>query len=104
MTAPFLFFPIFRAFDTAGNPLAGGLLYTYAAGSTTPLATYSDAAGTVQNANPVVLDTTGSATVRLGTSAYKFVLKDSGGATQWTEDNYEPASLLNSLATATSGN
>lgn len=90
MSAPFLFVPIFRAFDSAGNPLAGGLLYTYQAGTTTPLATYSDAAGTIQNANPVVLDSTGSATVRLGAAGYKFVLKDSGGSTQWTEDNYTP--------------
>lgn len=90
MSTPFLFVPIFRAFDTAGNPLSGGLLYTYAAGTTSQLATYSDAGGTVQNANPVVLDTTGSATVRLGNSAYKFVLKDAGGSTQWTEDNYQP--------------
>lgn len=90
MSAPFLFVPIFRAFDSAGRPLAGGLLYSYQAGTTTPLATYSDAAGTVQNANPVVLDSTGSATVRLGPSAYKFVLKDAGGSTQWTEDNYNP--------------
>jgi len=89
---PFCFFPIFRAFDTAGNPLAGGLLYTYQAGGVTPLATYSDAAGLVTNTNPVVLDTTGSATVRLklGVGAYKFVLTDSVGTTQWTEDNYDP--------------
>lgn len=89
-TTAFLPVPIFRAFTSAGLPLAGGLLYTYAAGTTNPQATYSDAAGVVPNANPVVLDSTGSATVRLGTSAYKFVLKDSGGTTQWTEDNYLP--------------
>lgn len=91
-TTPLLPVPIFRAFDSANLPLAGGLLYTYAAGTTTPQATYSDAAGSVQNANPVVLDTTGSAIVRLGTAAYKFVLKDSGGSTQWTIDSYIPIS------------
>jgi hypothetical protein len=88
VSAPILFPPLFRAFDTAGNPLAGGQLFTYAAGTTTPLATYSDDAGTIQNANPVILDTTGSAVVRLGTSAYKFVLKDAGGSTQYTVDHY----------------
>lgn len=91
-TTPFLPVPVFRAFDSANLPLAGGLLYTYAAGTSTPLATYSDAAGVVPNANPVVLDSTGTATVRLGASAYKFVLKDSGGTTQWTADNYVPLS------------
>jgi len=94
MNLPFLKFPIFRAFNSAGDPLNGGLLYTYQAGTTQGLTTYSDAAGASPNANPVVLDTTGSATVRLGfTASYKLVLKDSGGSTQWTEDDYNP--LLN---------
>jgi hypothetical protein len=84
----FLPVPIFRAFDSAGNSLAGGQLFAYAAGTTTPQNTYSDAAGITPNANPVILDSTGSATVRLGSLAYKFVLKDAGGSTQWTEDNY----------------
>jgi hypothetical protein len=88
MTSPFLPLPIFRAFTAAGLPLAGGQLFTYAAGTTTPQATYSDAAGVTPNANPVILDSTGSAVVRLGNLGYKFVLKDSGGSTQWTEDSY----------------
>lgn len=87
MTTALLPVPIFRAFTSGGIPLAGGLVYTYAANTTTPQTTYSDAAGTVPNANPVVLDSTGSASIRLDpTLVYKIVLKDSGGATQWTED------------------
>ena len=83
--------PIFRAFDSAGDPLAGGLLYTYLANTSTPATTWSDYAGGTPNTNPVVLDTTGSATVRLDpTVSYKFVLTDSNGATQWTEDYYNP--------------
>lgn len=90
MTAPYLPVPIFRAFTSGGLPLAGGLLYTYAAGSSTPQAVYG-ADGVSVLPNPVVLDTTGSATVRLQPNlGYKFVLKDSGGGTQWTEDNYLP--------------
>lgn len=89
MSAPYFPVPIFRAFTSAGLPLAGGLLYTYAAGSLTPQSTYQ-ADGSTTNANPVVLDSTGSATVRLQSLGYKFILKDSGGATQWTEDNYVP--------------
>ena len=53
-------------FDNAGDPLAGGRLYTYAAGTSTPLATYSDQAGAVPNTNPVVLDARGEATVFWG--------------------------------------
>lgn len=83
--------------------MAGGLLYTYAAGTTTPLATYSDAAGVVPNANPVVLDSTGSATVRLGTVSYKFVLKDASSTTQWTADNYDPAPYLTAIANPATG-
>jgi hypothetical protein len=89
MTTPFLFMPVFRAFDNSGAPLAGGLLYTYIAGTTNDKATYSDAAGLVPNQNPVILDATGSATVRLIPGAYHFLLTDSTGATTlWDEDYY----------------
>lgn len=58
----------------------GGKLHTYAAGGTTPQATYSDAAGSVPNINPVTLDTNGNATVR-GNGAYHLVLKDATDTT-----------------------
>jgi hypothetical protein len=93
MTTPLLPFPIFRAFDTAGNPLAGGLVYTYAAGTLTPKATYSDAAGGTPNSNPVVLDSTGTATIRLGSGAYKFIINDSSGNLQDSVDNYSASYL-----------
>ncbi len=77
----------FRAFDANGNPLAGGKLYTYQAGTSTPLATYTDQGGGTSNANPVVLDANGEANVWLGSNSYKFVLKDANDVTQWTVDN-----------------
>jgi len=46
-------------FDNNGVPLNGGLIYTYQAGSSTPLATYTDINGTVANANPIVLNSSG---------------------------------------------
>lgn len=80
--------PKFRAFDANGNPLSGGLLYSYAAGTTTPLSTYTTRAGDVANANPVVLDANGEADVwSTPNVSYKFVLKSSAGVTQWTVDN-----------------
>lgn len=83
--------PVFRAYDANGDPLAGGLLYTYEAGTSTPLATYptyTDAlAGTNANANPVVLSAEGSAQVWVQASFYKFALKTSGGTTLYTQDN-----------------
>lgn len=74
-------------FSNAGALLVGGKVYTYSAGTTTPLATYSDAAGTTPNTNPVILDSRGEASVFFGGSSYKLVLKDSADATIWTQDN-----------------
>ena len=50
-------------FDDNGNPLSGGLLYSYIAGSTTPVDTYTDATGGSTNTNPIVLDARGEADV-----------------------------------------
>lgn len=75
-----------RFFDSDGLPLAGGLLYSYVAGTSTPQGTYSNSTGTA-NTNPVVLDASGYADIWLDpTLSYKFVLKDSSGNLQWTED------------------
>lgn len=79
--------PKFTGLDTNGNPLSGGLLYTYSAGTTDPLDTFSDVGLTTANANPVVLDAAGRATIYLTPASYKFVLKDSLGTTIWTQDN-----------------
>lgn len=85
---PIMAFPKFRAFDTAGAPLASGKVYTYQAGTTTPKSTYSDSAGASPNANPVVLDANGEATIRLTAGeGYKIVLKSSLDVTQWTMDD-----------------
>lgn len=92
MSAYLATFPVFRAFDQFGFPLAGGKLYTYAAGTTTPQATYTDASGTTPNANPVILDSTGQANVWLGQGlSYKMVLKDTFNVTLWTVDGISDA-------------
>jgi hypothetical protein len=74
--------PLFIEFDTSGRPLAGGKLYTYAAGGSIPLATYTDATLTVTNPNPVVLDNLGKAQIWFGSQAYKLNLTDSLGVQQ----------------------
>lgn len=74
-------------FDANGNPLSGGKLYTYAAGTTTPLATYTDSSGTTPNANPVILDSRGEANLWLGSAVYKFKLTTSTDVEVWTVDN-----------------
>lgn len=78
--------------DNNGNPLSGGKLFTYAAGTTTKQATYTDSTGTTQNANPVILNSRGEASVWLASGGYKFVLSpstDSDPPTNpiWTQDN-----------------
>lgn len=88
-------------FDNSGAVLTGGLLYTYTAGTTTPLTTYQDSAGATPNANPIVLDAVGrvSAQVWLTTGiAYKLVLKTSAGSTLWTMDNLRGINDVASVA------
>jgi hypothetical protein len=67
-----------QLFDNLGDVLAGGKVQTYAGGTTTPLATYTDSGGLSTNANPVVLDSAGRADIWLTAGvSYKFVLMDS---------------------------
>ena len=73
-------------FDNDGNPLSGGKLYTYEAGTTTPKPTFTTNAGSVENDNPVILDSAGIATVFI-TGAYKFALYDSNDVLIKTTDN-----------------
>jgi hypothetical protein len=79
--------PWFTGLDASGAPVGGGLLYTYAAGTTTPLETFTDAALTVAHPNPVVLDSAGRAAVFLQPSAYKFVLRTASGTLIREQDN-----------------
>lgn len=74
-------------FTAGGIPLVGGKVYTYAAGTTTPLATYTTAAASTPNANPVILDSRGEASIFFSAANYKIVVKDSLDSTIWTQDN-----------------
>lgn len=79
-------------FDNNGNPLTGGKIYTYAAGTTTPVVTYTTSSGTIPHTNPIVLDAAGRIpsggeiwlTVGVG---YKFVVKTSAEVLIATYDN-----------------
>lgn len=83
--------------DANGDPLSGGLLYFYVAGSSTPQNTYTTSAGSVANANPIVLgsggypSSSGNVVQIWGTDgvSYKAILKTSAGVTVWTRDNLE---------------
>jgi hypothetical protein len=81
--------PKFVGLDNNANPVSAGKLYTYLAGTTTPQPTYTDVNLTVANANPVVLDSAGRATVFLSGTSYKFVLTDANDVPIWTQDNVQ---------------
>jgi hypothetical protein len=95
----------FQGFDNTGLALAGGLVYTYAAGTTTPLATYTNQGGGTPNANPVVLDSSGRASIWLSSVAYRIIVKTSGGTTITDDDNIigSAADVLTQLANSANG-
>ncbi len=73
-----------------GLPLSGGKLYSYQAGSSTPLATYTTVSGTIANANPIILGTDGRAPNEIWLTFgynYKFILQDANNATIATYDD-----------------
>ncbi|MEI7507841.1 MAG: tail fiber protein [Flavobacterium sp.] len=87
--------------DAAGIPLAGGFLYTYEAGTTTPQATYVDAAASTANSNPIILDSRGEANIWLSSANYKFKLTDANGTEIWTVDNIAaPSTALSPVFTS----
>jgi len=78
-------------FDNNGQPLAGGMIYTYAAGTTTPQTVYTSATGTTPHSNPIILNSAGrvpSGEIWLTDSLqYKFVVETSTGILIGTYDN-----------------
>ena len=80
-------------FDNNGNPLSGGKLYTYEAGTTTPAVTYTTLAGTTPHTNPIILDSAGrvpGGEIWLTLpDFYKFVLKTPADVTLGTWDNIQ---------------
>lgn len=80
--------PRFYAPDINGRPLVGGRLYTYINGTTTPQATYQDAAGGAANTNPVILNALGEAVVFLTEDVtYTFELRDAADVLMWTQND-----------------
>ena len=80
----------FQFLTTTGLPLSGGQIYTYQAGSSTPLSTYSDNGGTVPNANPIVLGVDGRPQTEIWLTQgfnYKFILTDSNNNIIQSYDN-----------------
>jgi hypothetical protein len=87
-------------FFGAGTPMASGCIFTYASGTSTPQATWTDQAGTSQAPNPIILDSGGFASIWLSSQAYRFVAFSAGGvncasgAQQWLVDGINPGPFL----------
>lgn len=79
-----------RFTNDLGSPLVGGQVYTYFAGTSTNQDSYSDAALTVPNTNPVILDDTGSADIFLKGS-YRIRVFDKSGRFIEEQDNVTQA-------------
>lgn len=90
-----------RFFDLNGYPLTGGKLYSYEAGTSTPLATYTDISQSVENPNPVILDSAGYADVWLGGTNYKFMLYDQNDVFQFSVDDVSASGVEGSVGTET---
>lgn len=78
-------------FDNNGDPLAGGKIYTYAAGTTTPQTTYTSSSGATPHTNPIILDSAGRVATGevwlVDNLEYKFILQTSTGIQIGSYDN-----------------
>ena len=98
-------------FDDNGNPLTGGKVYTYAAGTTTPAATYTTSTGAVANTNPIILDAAGRTPNEIWLVAgtlYKFIVQTSANVLVGTYDGLpainDPYSINSLLSSVTGTN
>ena len=77
-------------FTNSGVILSGGKLYSYAAGTTTPKATFTSSSGNTNHTNPIILDSAGrvlGGEIWLSAPPYKFVLNTSTDVLIATYDN-----------------
>jgi hypothetical protein len=95
-------------FTNTGSVLTGGKLYTYAAGTTTPLVSYTTNAGSVARTNPIILDAAGRVAeggeIWITSAAYKFVLRDSTDVLIATYDNISGIGVSNTNPDNFTGN
>ena len=82
------------------------MLYTYAAGTSSPSTTYSTNLGNVANTNPIVLDAYGRVPNEIWLTvglAYKFILQDANSVQIGSWDNISGAPSTTNVVTSFSG-
>lgn len=90
-------------FTDNGTPLSGGKIYTYAAGSTTPLVTYTSRTGITPNANPIILDAAGRTPEQIWSTEgllYKYVVTDANDVQIRVWDNIGNTVVASDLGAA----
>lgn len=98
-----------RVFTNLGVFAPGAKWNTYAAGTSTPIVTYSDSALTTPNTNPLIASASGlfgPVYLQFGT-AYRFLMTDTAGVTIWDQDNIQSTSgsaVATTTATGTQNN
>lgn len=95
MPATGLLSPKQQYFDNDGHPAAGWFLYTYAAGTDTPVDTFTNAGLSVANENPIELDASGRAVIYVDPDrgALKLVMHDADDVMVWTQDAVSAAEV-----------
>ncbi|MDX8160838.1 hypothetical protein SLJ89_16285, partial [Acinetobacter pittii] len=73
--------------DKCGHPLAGGSVFAFEVGTSTPKDTFKDADGTIPNTHPIKLDYRGEADIYLLSGRYRFVVYSCYGVKIYDVDN-----------------
>ncbi|HXB13661.1 MAG TPA: tail fiber protein, partial [Bacteroidia bacterium] len=93
--------PAYTTFlDANGHPLTAGQVFFYIPSTTTPKTTWQDAAETIPNTNPVILDAAGKALI-LGSGSYRQIVQDQLGNTIWDQVTASPGGSGGGGGTAT---
>lgn len=102
--------PQFVSYLQNGEPNAFGCVFTYASGTVTPLATYTDGVTGTANSNPVILTAGGTANIWIQAGqSYTFAVYSAGGtncvsgAMQYTVNGIGGTSSYNSTTVTPSG-
>src|ERR1700734_2274974 len=79
--------PVQTFFGINGQPLAGGFVYVFCTGTSTPCPTYFDSSGLYLATNPIILNSMGQAQIWIPPTAIDVVVQNSFGTQQYKVTN-----------------